>query len=1577
MKKIIILLSILFFSAGVFAQSPEAVNYQAVARNLSGVPLVNQSVDVRFTIHQGSSTGTVVFQETHATSTNQFGLINLAIGGVNTAAFPLINWGLGTFFLQVEINDGSGFTDMGSTQLLSVPYALYAKESGNGPTGAPGHNSLIQSTVEPAGVNCTNGGYFVQSWLDLDDDGTLSAGETSVDYYICNGVDGVNGTNGADGADGVNGSNGTDGVGVTSTVDNGDGTFTINYSDATSFTTADLTGPAGSDGVDGVNGTVYTAGTGISLLGDSITNLGDADNDPTNEIELPATGVTNDVLTWDGSAWVSQAPAPGADDWGTEVVNVSGTNISGDGTILNPIIVTDNDNDATNELELPMVGNTIGDVLYWDGSNWISQAPTSGADDWGTQAVVSDASLTGDGTSATPLSAVPYTAGTAIDITGNVVTNTAPDQTVLLQSSGATTVSGTYPSFTISSTDSVNDADSDPTNEIELPATAITNQVLTWNGSAWVAQNAGAGADNWGSQTAVTDGTSITGDGTAGSPITLGATIPTNTSDLTNDSGFITNANDADSDPNNEIELPATASTNDVLIWNGSAWVAGTAAADGDGNSTNEIQNLSVSGNNLNISGGTGTTISATAPTTGDMLYYNGTNWVAQAVPADNVNDADFDPTNEIELPATASTNDVLIWNGSAWVAGTAAADGDGNSTNEIQDVSITGNAVGISGGGTGFNLSSNGPTTGDMLFWDGANWTAQPVAGININDADSDPSNEFQTLSFADPNLTLSDGGGTIDLSGLTPTTYWSPSGTDIYSNNTGNVGIGITPVHKLDVSGGINTNTAYHIDGTTFLDNLSSSTLVGNTFNAGLSGNDNTFVGEGAGQNSAAAARNTFVGRYAGNSNLTGSDNTIIGAQAGYNATNAIYNTLMGTYSGSQITSGSNNTAIGQNSGSTIATGSSNTFLGYNADADSPTLTNASAIGANTIVTASNAMVLGNNVNVGIGTSGPSAKLDVVGTGGIGIQVFNSSATATAFYANNSSGGPAGIFWNGNVGFGVNPSEKLHVMNGTIRVDNGTDVMDLSQAAGQSLLKASNQFAIDANGGGTVFQIDDGNADFFVQMRIQDGSEGANKVLTSDASGFATWQTPSAAAGFWDGSAGSVYLTTPGDNVGIGVTPSFKLHAEDNVGRRTAYFSNMTNDVNVAFNEIMGVYGGAHGAGASDKIGGYFESSNGSGVNYGVYGYATGGSKSWAGYFDAGDVFIQNALGINGTPSTSSKLYVVGNGSGSTVNITDPNLSNGSMLYMATNASTGTANNSSHMIFINRTGANTNSTHTAYGVRSSVTNTGTSSINMAGYFSAANGSTNWAGYFANGNMYIKDNVGLGTVSPAAKLNIYDNVATGGSMLLRIDDNSGTDILHFDDNAQLVMGTDAGSLVFSADQGTNSPEIYMFSSGSSNGDRTILAHSPTYPTWGLQYQDATDKFNFISGGTPVLTVDLGGQQVGIGTNTPGTALEVNGAVTYTPTTYAAGSTTFTLNPGNSSYMRITTTLGGATMSGIANGLKAGQFLIIENVGGYLLTFPDGGANYNIAGNALLYTDDTITLIWTGSEWLELSRSDN
>jgi len=115
-------------------QAPQALNYQAVARTADGVIIPTQSIGVRFSILDGSVNGTVLYSETHQTATNSYGLFTLAIGRGTplTSAFSNVNWASGTDkYLKVEIAPagGNNYQLQGTTQLLSVPYALYSEKT--------------------------------------------------------------------------------------------------------------------------------------------------------------------------------------------------------------------------------------------------------------------------------------------------------------------------------------------------------------------------------------------------------------------------------------------------------------------------------------------------------------------------------------------------------------------------------------------------------------------------------------------------------------------------------------------------------------------------------------------------------------------------------------------------------------------------------------------------------------------------------------------------------------------------------------------------------------------------------------------------------------------------------------------------------------------------------------------------------------------------------------------------------------------------------------------------------------------------------------------------------------------------------------------------------------------------------------------------------------------------------------------------------------------------------------------------------------------------------------------------------
>jgi len=143
MKKLFFILAIAFCQLAVltcFAQAPNAIPYQGVARNAAGNILAAQPISLRISIHDITANGTVVFSETHSVTTSALGLFNVNIGSGTaiTGTLADVNWGSGAKFIQVEMDatGGTSYVDLGTTQLNSVPYALYA-ETANVP-GVPG-----------------------------------------------------------------------------------------------------------------------------------------------------------------------------------------------------------------------------------------------------------------------------------------------------------------------------------------------------------------------------------------------------------------------------------------------------------------------------------------------------------------------------------------------------------------------------------------------------------------------------------------------------------------------------------------------------------------------------------------------------------------------------------------------------------------------------------------------------------------------------------------------------------------------------------------------------------------------------------------------------------------------------------------------------------------------------------------------------------------------------------------------------------------------------------------------------------------------------------------------------------------------------------------------------------------------------------------------------------------------------------------------------------------------------------------------------------------------------------------------
>ncbi len=415
MKSIITTLCFLLVGGlTLFAQAPQSFKYQGVARN--GSTVVTGNIGLQLTIRFGTATGTVIYRERHFPTTNSAGVFSVNVGqGTTTAgSFNTIDWSNGTYYLQVEFDPAGGatYTDLGTSQLLSVPYSLYAEKAGSveGDNDTDAGNEIQSLTLSGNQLSLSNGGGSVT--LPTGTTYTAGSGISISGNIISNTGDGDNSTSNELQTLTISGtvlslSNGGGSVTLPSVGGGGDnwGTQTVNTSSALSGNGTPVSpltiaqngassgqalvwnGSAWAPSTVSSGGGSYTAGSGISISGNVISNTGDNDNSASNEIQQLS--VSGNQLTLSNGGGSVTLPT------GTTYTAGSGISISG-----NTISATDAS--TSNELQTISISGTVLTLSNGGGSVTLPSSG-GGGDNWGTQTVNTTNVLSGNGTPANPL----------------------------------------------------------------------------------------------------------------------------------------------------------------------------------------------------------------------------------------------------------------------------------------------------------------------------------------------------------------------------------------------------------------------------------------------------------------------------------------------------------------------------------------------------------------------------------------------------------------------------------------------------------------------------------------------------------------------------------------------------------------------------------------------------------------------------------------------------------------------------------------------------------------------------------------------------------------------------------------------------------------------------------------------------------------------------------------------------------------------------------------------------------------------------------------------------------------------
>ena len=284
MKKIITIIS-LFIAFKSYSQAPQLFNYQGVARDNAGAPMVSKTICLRLSILDNSSSGNILYMETHAVSTNQLGLFTAAIGGGSAVqgTFATVSWAsANSRWLKVEMDDkcNSNYTVMGTSQFLSVPYAMYALNPG--PKGDKGDTGVmgLQGPQGIQGIKGDSGASGLQGLQGIQGIQGVKGDTGAIGPQGATGSQGATGAKGNQGATGAKGSANISGtknymVKFTSSTDGGNSLIYDNDTQVIIGATSpqfsiDLFGVIAGTGQDAVNG--YSSGSRYGVYG---KNIGD------------------------------------------------------------------------------------------------------------------------------------------------------------------------------------------------------------------------------------------------------------------------------------------------------------------------------------------------------------------------------------------------------------------------------------------------------------------------------------------------------------------------------------------------------------------------------------------------------------------------------------------------------------------------------------------------------------------------------------------------------------------------------------------------------------------------------------------------------------------------------------------------------------------------------------------------------------------------------------------------------------------------------------------------------------------------------------------------------------------------------------------------------------------------------------------------------------------------------------------------------------------------------------------------------------------------------------------------------